>query len=262
MTQWRDPDEEIAEPGVYHDVDDKNVRKSDAEDKRVAAGGRPASAGPMPFSEAIMDQQTWDDAAYTGLDKLSFGALPAFMDWSNRTAGIPESEKPGREQMRRDIAIRSPTASKIGGAVGTIAPLIATGGGSGVVRGALTAGGQNVIDQTSRNILDDRPVDPTEALMSTALGGTGGKIAHGLVSPASAAGTTATNLLSKVVPPGLLSMLPAGLRAPAQVGQAAAKTVGQVEKAVSPLIAGAYGGLEKPNDVLTEEEQEARRRRR
>ena len=28
------PDEEIAEPGVYHDVDDKNVRKSAAEDKR------------------------------------------------------------------------------------------------------------------------------------------------------------------------------------------------------------------------------------
>ena len=236
--------------------------KSAAEDKRVAAGGRPASAGPMPFSEAIMDQQTWDDAAYTGLDKLSFGMLPAFMDWSNRTAGIPESEKPGREQMRRDIATRSPVASNIGGAVATIAPLIATGGGSGLVRGALTAGGQNVIDQTSRNVLDHPPVDPTEALMSTALGGAGGKIAHGMVSPATAAGTTATNLRRRGAARPAQACCRLALRGPLQGGQAAARTVGQVEKAVSPLIAGTYGGLEKPNDVLIEEEQEARRRRR
>ena len=215
----------------------------------------------MPFSEAIMDRQTWDDAAYSGLDKLSFGMLPAFMDWSNRTAGIPESEKPGREQMRRDIATRSPTASKIGGAVGTIAPLIATGGGSGLVRGALTAGGQNVIDQTSRNVLDDRPVDPTEALMSTASAAPAARSRMAWCRREPPPAPPPPTCCRGWCHPACSTCCRRRCAGLCRAVNWPPPTVGQIEKAVSPLIAGTYGGLEKPNDFLTEEEREALRRR-
>lgn len=135
-------------------------------------------------------EETMRDATLAAFDKGTFGLVPYLND---KFADMIGSNRPRSRELLAAAEARSPIATTVGGAVGTLAPIALTGGVAGaagvtsaLARGAIAGGGSNLIDQGVRAVTEDKEFNPNEAVIQTALGGAAPFVGPGLKAGAKA----------------------------------------------------------------------------
>ena len=189
------------------------MTKEEAEQRdfeiRFLGGGKAREPGSTAPERTDPTDTAAEAGAYSFFDKASLGLMPWALDKVAEMAG--NKEWMGREARRARDESNHPIASTVGGIGGSIAPMLATGGIAGAAMPALRAGGlagrsalgavsggtANLADQTSRAVIDDREINPTELAASTVLGGVTPKA---LVDVAHAAYSLPTFAARKALP--------------------------------------------------------------
>jgi hypothetical protein len=129
------------------------------------------AADAAPAGSAL---ETANDASLAFIDKLTLGGAPWLRDKIADLAGV---NQPKTGDMLAAAEARSPVATTLGATAGTLGPMALAGAGAGALglrgalQGAAAAGGANVADQGVRALTEDRPFNPQEAAVTTAVGG-------------------------------------------------------------------------------------------